>query len=247
MKNIYFLGDSLTEGSLSYNWVYNFNMPCNLFNVINKGINGLTVCTLYYKLVNNMIFNNPDYVVLMIGGNDIIGCTNEEYGNFYMNLYPSIQVEAPSLKNYERDLTNIIDKLDKELPITSHLIVLSTPPIGEGGPESIQWKLGDNFNEICKKIVNNSSNRVIYKDLFNEVIIDMDKYIDKNYTPFKLSISLMYIAWFLSYFFTWETVRWIIGFKYTTDGVHYCKEFGMICDKLVLEAIVSIEENTKQI
>ena len=181
----------------------------------------------------------------MIGGNDIIGATNKEYGIFYMNLYPTIQLEAPSLENYERDLTNIVNKLDKELPLNSHLIVLSTPPIGEGGNECIQWKLGEKFNTKCQQIVNNSSHRVIYKDLFNEVLIDMNKNIKNNYTEFKLSITTMYIAWFLSYFFTWETVRWLIGFRYTTDGVHFCKEFGNICERLVLETIVDIEENTK--
>jgi len=245
MKSVIFLGDSLTEGSLSYDWVNNINKDIKLFDVINKGTNGLTVCTLYDKLLNEITFDNPDYVVLMIGGNDIIGSMSEENGIFYMKIAPNIQNEEPSLDNYVRYLREIINKLDRDLPLNTYLIVLSAPPIGEGGENSKEWKLGGIFNNECKLIVNDSTHRVIYKDLFNAVLIDMNKHINKQYTNFKLSIATMYIASFLSYFFTWETVRWIIGFKYTTDGVHFGKEFGNICEGLVLETIADIEDGSK--
>ena len=245
MKNIYFLGDSLTAGTLSHNWVNDLKEFLPTFNVMNFGINGLTSCTLYHKLVKKITFDKPEIVVLMIGGNDIIGATDEACGNFYIDLAPTVQIEAPSLVNYERDLTSIVDKLDKELPVNAYLVVMSSPPIGEGGENGLQWILGDECNQKCEAIVNNSSHRVIYKNLFNEVKMDMISHLDDNHSDFKLSIGLMYLAWFLSIFLSFERVRWLIGFKYTTDGVHFCKEFGDICGRLVLEAIVEIEETNR--
>ena len=245
MKTIFFLGDSLTEGTLSYDWVSNFKKTLPTFDLINKARNGLTTCTLYHYLIKEYLpyLQDPDYVVLMIGGNDVIGSTDEACGIFYMDIYPKIQIEPPSLENFERDLKKIINELDTELPLKTHIIVLSPPPIGEGGKNSEQWKLGYKFNKICSDLVKNASHRVIYKDLFNDVLIDMENHIKKKTIQFKLSISAMYLASFLSYIFSWETIRWIIGFNYTTDGVHFCKEFGDKCEKTILEEIVRIEES----
>ena len=136
--------------------------------------------------------------------------------------------------------TIIIKKLDKDLPKDSQILVLSPPPIGEGGIESEEWNLGEKFHEIClesvtNRIGNSDSNRILYRNLYQIAKDDMIRF-DCNQ---KLELSLYTISKskILSYFMGWKGVRYINGFDYTTDGIHFCEEFGIICKELIIQLL----------
>lgn len=241
MDSIYCLGDSFTEGTMSYNWINRLRFTLPLHYISNEGVNGDTVCMLAHRLNTTIELNNPNYVIIMIGGNDVIGSSKESYGDFYMKQNPTIQTERPSLENYKKELTNIIEKMDKELPAHTYILVLSPPPIGEGGMDSIEWKTGESFNEVCRELAEKSSDRVIYKDLFNAVLNDMDKKLNGKYTDFSLDLYTMLASYMCSCVLSYENIRWINGYSYTTDGVHFCEDFGNVCERLIYETISDIE------
>ena len=107
MDSIYCLGDSFTEGTMSYNWIIGYVLlfRCSIFQM-----KVLTVTRFMLHRLNTTIeLNNPNYVIIMIGGNDVMGSSKESY-EVYMKVNPAIQTERPSLENYKKELTKIIEK-----------------------------------------------------------------------------------------------------------------------------------------
>lgn len=73
-KKLILIGDSLVYGyGVKFNegWVYNLSNKLNL-EVINKGINGDITASMLDRLYEDVLINNPDYIFLMGGTNDLI-------------------------------------------------------------------------------------------------------------------------------------------------------------------------------
>ncbi len=238
------IGDSLTEGTYSVDWVTNLSKKLPSINFINKGNNGETAAAVRSRIQTDVIDLKPEFVVLLIGGNDIIGATHTEAGKMYVKMFPEVQKEPPTYKQYETEMETIIKKLDKDLPKDSQILVLSPPPIGEGGMDSPEWNLGAKFSLLCEEIVLGCSDRVLFRDLYTDVMRSMLFHINGAYTPLKLSLFNMTLCRILSIFFSWETIRWLNRYKYTTDGIHFCSEFGSICEHIIIDWLLS-DMNTR--
>ena len=169
------IGDSLTEGTYSVDWVTNLSKKLPSINFINKGNNGETAAAVRSRIQTDVIDLKPEFVVLLIGGNDIIGATNTEAGKMYVKMFPEIQKEPPTYKQYETEMETIIKKLDKDLPKDSQILVLSPPPIGEGGMDSPEWNLGAKFSLLCEEIVLGCSDRVLSDSLSSKTECSRDK------------------------------------------------------------------------
>ena len=236
---ICFIGDSLTEGTYSVDWVTNLSKKFPSINFINKGNNGETSALVRTRIKTDVIDLNPEFVVVLIGGNDIIGATHNEAGKLYVEMFPEIQKEPPTYEQYKTEMETIIKTLDKDLQKNTQILILSPPPIGEGGMDSPEWNLGAKCSKICEEIVLECSDRVLFSDLYTEVMRNMIFHINGNYSPLKLSLFNMTLCRILSIFFKWETIRWLNGYKYTTDGIHFCSEFGNICENIVIDWLLS--------
>lgn len=73
-KNFVFLGDSLTFGygvKPNEGWVYLLSKYTD-YNIINKGINGDTTVSMMDRFYNDVASNNPDYIFIMGGTNDLL-------------------------------------------------------------------------------------------------------------------------------------------------------------------------------
>lgn len=106
-KNFIFLGDSLTFGygvKPNEGWLYLLSEHTN-FNIINKGIPGDTTVSMMDRFYDDVTVNNPDYIFIMGGTNDLL---------------------------LERNITYIIDNIGELIrdskEITSN-IVIGIPPI----------------------------------------------------------------------------------------------------------------------
>tara|TARA_B100001094_G_C18118919_1_gene765690 strand:- start:771 stop:1508 length:738 start_codon:yes stop_codon:yes gene_type:complete len=236
---ICFIGDSLTEGTYSVDWVTNLSKKFPSINFINKGNNGETSALVRTRIKTDVIDLNPEFVVVLIGGNDIIGATHNEAGKMYVEMFPEIQKEPPTYEQYKIEMETIIKTLDKDLPKNTQILILSPPPIGEGGMDSPEWNLGAKCSKICEEIVLESSDRVLFSDLYTEVMRNMIFHINGDYVPLKLSLFNITVCRVLSIFLKWETIRWLYGYKYTTDGIHFCSEFGNICEHIVIDWLLA--------
>tara|TARA_Y100000739_G_C20613060_1_gene469892 strand:+ start:4772 stop:5593 length:822 start_codon:yes stop_codon:yes gene_type:complete len=233
MQTVCCIGDSLTQGNYSYDWVSSLSKKIPFIEFINMGKNGETAKVLRMRLQKDVIDLNPDYVIVLIGGNDLIGATHPTAGKMYVDMFPDILNRPPCLEDYKDEMIKIVHELDSKLPKDTKVLILSPPPIGEGGHKSDEWKLGLEFSYLCRNSVREVSPRIEFMDLYNEVQLDMISHINGKYTPLTLSLNKMMFSYMLSYVLDWKRISWINNYKYTTDGIHFSKHFGNVIEGMI--------------
>ncbi len=128
------LGDSLTHGACSANWVDNVQSSLTnqmqstriKVNVVNAGQNSICTDTVLHEKVNHVVACQPDYIFIMIGSNDAMAIYRDDWAKERMiwNL-----TERPNEDVLIRNLTDIVKAL---LAHTTAVIAIATlPPFGE--------------------------------------------------------------------------------------------------------------------
>ncbi|WP_283591510.1 GDSL-type esterase/lipase family protein [Clostridium butanoliproducens] len=87
MNSIVCIGDSLTYGygvSTKSSWVELLRKKLNNVNVINAGVNGDTTIGMVNRFTEDVVYNNPDIVVILGGTNDFL--TNRSIENALKNI-----------------------------------------------------------------------------------------------------------------------------------------------------------------
>lgn len=129
------LGDSLTQGACSANWVDGIipslmaKQPSKLakLKVVNAGQNSICTQTILHERVDHVISCQPDFIFIMIGTNDVMAMYREDWAKDKMRLWNL--PEIPTDEVIMRNLTCIVKRL---LDQTNACIGLATlPPMGE--------------------------------------------------------------------------------------------------------------------
>lgn len=162
MHEILCLGSSLVAGILGANWISKLNNQRNIsdkFKLLNYGINGAQVPTLLKQLTTLPSTLSPSAVILMIGVNDAIACSDGLKDSPVYSKYAFERHGRPaSLPQFEIDLKELIQELQerfKNIPI-------GVFDIKNAGDE-IMGPLNDNirqFNEVIYKIVRENPARL---------------------------------------------------------------------------------------
>jgi lysophospholipase L1-like esterase len=107
------LGDSITQGQLSANWVDQLQRehPGDGLTFVNAGVNGDLAWNVRQRL-DPVVSLRPDVAVLLIGTNDI-----------------TVAAGPPSLGWYEEDVAGILDRLRQET--SARIAAIEIPPAGE--------------------------------------------------------------------------------------------------------------------
>ena len=234
--SILFVGDSITKGEYSYDWVT--KLKSRLCQPIeNIAINGATSSVIKYRSMIQIFNKKPSMVCIMIGGNDVIAISHTKTASMYKKLFPYEQLEDPTIELYKEHMITIIHELDNLLAPETQILILSPPPVGEGGMNSDEWIVGNIFSELCEDIVKSiGSSRVQYKNLFEIIKYDMETH---HACDRKLNLSLFKMRrnFWLSKIFSFDKIRAMCGYRYTHDGIHFCSEFGIIIENIVFEWI----------
>jgi lysophospholipase L1-like esterase len=121
------LGDSITHGQVSANWVdeilpslaKEIKYPGTLCHqtlfqyplyVVNAGQNSLTSRVIVRERIKPALECRPDYVVVMIGTNDVLGMYMDRYGRHLRQSF-KLKEEEPSWDAFERNVGDILDGL----------------------------------------------------------------------------------------------------------------------------------------
>lgn len=135
------LGDSLTHGAVSANWVHVirrtfsstnykvlFEAEANLW-VVNAGQNNICSWTVSQERLDRALTCNPEFVILWIGTNDI--------RSIYKNIWSWQMVhmwnlpEDPSLDGLEQNVRTMLQRLLDRSPKVKHIALCTLPPMGE--------------------------------------------------------------------------------------------------------------------
>ncbi len=146
MKTVVCLGDSITYGRVGESY---FEMLKRDFKgrarFINCGVNGDLSYDVLRRL-SKIISIKPDFIILLIGTNDVWATYSEKVMNAYMrrNKLP----ERPSKDGYARNLRQILR--DLHTSTGAKIGVMSLPLITED-PEHILFKRSIEYSDLIKE------------------------------------------------------------------------------------------------
>jgi lysophospholipase L1-like esterase len=164
MQTVVCFGASLTSGTVSFNYLDLLSARIALrdFEFINHGVNGDLAWNGLQRL-NQVIQDDPDFVTIMIGTNDVNATMSERnwlrYKSF--NHLPT----RPTLEWYEQNLKEIVTRLKKET--VAKLCLLSLAPIGEDLAHEANKKV-ELYNKVVRRIAHDEN--VDYLPLHEEMI-----------------------------------------------------------------------------
>lgn len=234
---IVFLGDSITHGRVSYDYVGSIAKHPSLNNllIINEGINSRLTLQIMEQL-EDLKELKPDIVFLLIGTNDLKATLSTDEYKRYASLWSLKEpVTEESFSNHLRTIIKTI-KTDTN----AKLIVFSPPILGED-PNSIPFQRSKRFAELTKNIV--IQEKAIYKPLHETLSKGLEEAKLKTRKPYIQNTWDMYWT-ILRYYSTsasWNEIGDSNGYHYLTDAIHLNERGGKILEGMALEEIISKE------
>ncbi|KAK1742866.1 hypothetical protein QTG54_006463 [Skeletonema marinoi] len=132
------LGDSLTHGACSANWVddvgpyltqqlQNKDKTTVKVNVVNAGQNSICTHTVLHEKVYDVVACQPDYIFIMIGTNDAMAIYRDDWAQERMHTWSL--TEQPTEDVLIRNLTDTVKSLLDTT--TANIAIATLPPFGE--------------------------------------------------------------------------------------------------------------------
>lgn len=122
------MGDSITQGSISSNYVDTLASRFNAreYQFVNAGINGDLAYNVMQRL-GEVIECKPDVVTILVGTNDANALTNRS--NLKRYIKEQHLPQTPTEEWYRQNLEQIVTRLQEDTD--AEIVLLSIPPIGE--------------------------------------------------------------------------------------------------------------------
>ncbi|MGL4338031.1 MAG: SGNH/GDSL hydrolase family protein [Turicibacter sp.] len=225
------LGDSNTQGAMSYSFVNELSVSAkgSYFEIINAGING----DLAYNVLNRLdevIACNPNYITILIGSNDILATLNKQ-NELRFERKKDLPIK-PNEVWFESNLTAIISTLKQKTK--AKIAILSLPLISEN-PESLAYKKSISYSKIIAKIA--KCEQICYLPLNEcqlQYLTNHHKAKPKGYDS---SLLVFFKPAFKHYVLgkTWDEISKEEGLTLTIDTVHQNKVAATMIERLVLQ------------
>ncbi|MGV3665080.1 MAG: SGNH/GDSL hydrolase family protein [Leptospira bouyouniensis] len=230
---IVFLGDSITHGRVSYDYVESIRNHPKFQNalVVNEGINSrLTVQIL--EQLDSVIRFQPDYIFILIGTNDLKATLSKEEYDRYASLW---KLKDPVTEDsFIQNLSLILERIQKS---TKAKIIVSSPPILGEDPNSIPYLRSKRFAELTKVVA--TKQKVNYLPLHETLSYELSLHSDLPKKAYVQNIWSMYWT-ILKYYSTtdsWNDLGTSNGYYFLTDGIHLNERSGQILEKMILETL----------
>ncbi len=215
-KKIVFLGASITQGRISVSYVnmLKTRLGTERYKFINQGMAGYESFNVLKKLPKT-IKTMPDYVILLVGTNDVLSSLDLKLAKLSRKL-KHIPHE-PRLDNYSDNMISIIKSLKQETH--ARIAIASLPVLGEN-LDSVENKTITEYNNALKQIAENEN--VGYLPVHEKqknFLINKTEGKGKDCTH---STNLAFKTLFLHYlmFKSLDAISRKNGFFLLTDGIH---------------------------
>ena len=231
-KRIVCVGDSLTHGNLSVNYI---NMLANRlgrdnYSYINAGMNSEVTYNVY-KRIDSIIACKPDYVTILIGTNDVhreFELINDNMSSKRLNL-----PQKPNKQWYRENLEKIITKLKEKT--TAKIAVLSLPPLGEDSNAHI-FKQAKIYSDIIKELA--EKNTISYLPVNEKMTQFLKEYPSNPKYPFEHIIIKEIVMQHFLFKKSFDEISENYGFSLLTDNIHLNSEGAKIITDLIEEFIL---------
>lgn len=248
------LGDSLTHGTCSHS--YTIDVPTQLTTalampppkalsifsdplwVVNCGQNYMTTHTIWRERLNKALDCHADYILILIGTNDIRSIYNARWGNHVkaVNDLP----EVPTMQTFIRNFNGILSHIQQASPMTQ-VGVCTLPPIGED-MKSPSNKLIRQANGIIEKAVQQCGDRYTVIPLFDR----FESILEKEGSRRDLADLSPILAAFMNVTYNVlpgtikrNTLSSLVGHKLLHDGIHLNERGGAELVSLIVEWLIN--------
>lgn len=215
-KKILFLGASITQGKISKSYVKMLKkrLGTRQYKYINKGTAGYESYNVLKKL-DEAIKSSPDYVILLVGTNDVLSSLDPKLARLSRKL-KHIPHE-PVLSHYSENITGIVHKLKQKTG--SKIAVVSLPVVGEN-LDSPENKTISEYNAELEKITKNENIAYLpVNEDQRDFLIAQIKGKGKDYIKsLKISFQALLLHYLL--FMSLDTISGKNGYLLLTDGIH---------------------------
>jgi lysophospholipase L1-like esterase len=176
---ILFLGDSITEGIPGVPYIPMIKEELSKSNLVNRGVGGDTVSSLYNRVKNMEDLSSFDHIVLFIGVNDVFGKMNCTY-----KILKTLKKQkwAKSIDAFTKQYNGLVTHLRGE---NSNIVIISPLVLGE----ELNNKWNTELKEINHKISNVAKqNKLPYLDVFSRFEEYLSDKKISNYLPTKIRV-----------------------------------------------------------
>jgi acyl-CoA thioesterase-1 len=142
------LGASIVRGSVSFNFVnlLRDRLEPKGFKFVNAGVNGDLAYNVLKRL-DSIINLQPNFVVILVGTNDVIATTSRSAGMTYkLTKRPP---KKPSLEFYRKNLEAVVSNLQQRTK--AKIALLSLPVLGEDLSSEPNQKVAK-YNEAIREV-----------------------------------------------------------------------------------------------
>ena len=229
------IGDSLTHGTVGFNYVDALakDTDLNNFIFINEGINSQLAYNLLNK-VDNVVKTKPNDIFILIGTNDCKASLSDAEYQRYNKLW-KLPVK-PTKEWFANNLQDLIEKLKSQT--SARITLISIPPLGEK-TDSIPFKKSVEYSQSIKDI---SQQKNVGYIGFNEVLADeLMKNANKKVSEYKLDLWSMYGGILLHYVLlqSWDDISDKRGLQFLVDNIHLNNRGGNILITKIKERLLS--------
>jgi lysophospholipase L1-like esterase len=215
-KKILFLGASITQGKISQSYIkiVRERLGTKEYEYINQGVAGYESYNVLMKL-DKGIKVNPDYVILLLGTNDVLSSLDPKLAELTRKL-KHIPHE-PTLDQYCNNISSIVERVKEKT--TAKMAIASLPVIGEN-LDSLENRTVLEYNEGLKKICANEN--IAYLPVHEKQKEFLIKEIGGKGKNSINSTKVAFKSLFQHYllFMSLDAISKKNGYLLLTDGIH---------------------------
>jgi lysophospholipase L1-like esterase len=235
VKRIFILGDSLTHGTVSYNYLDELQQKLGpSYQLINGGLNGdLSVNAL--KRIDEALNCRPEILYILIGGNDVLAASSEEERLSYLSIGKITADQKPGFELFSNSYREILKRLE---PLTDTKIsLISLGFIGEELDTTLNQQIIKYSRFIKSLAIEKKVGYVAFNEKMTEVVASLPASkgtvnFDNLFWLIRLSTARYYILGQ-----TWDQIALEHGFQMTPDFLHLGETSGHYLATLVLDSL----------
>jgi len=234
-KVVVCLGDSLTQGNVSFDYVYALasRLEPDGYTVLNAGVNGDLAWNVLER-VDAVVSGQPAYVVLLVGTNDVRACETDRAAARYVRRKNLPRM--PDADFFRESYGGILDALASNE--CTRTIVVTIPPLGERAGEPID-EVVERFNGIVAAEA--SARDASCLDLHGTLerrLAGGDRESAPAYDGRRARLMLLRAVVLRQLFgWSWNRIARHNGMRLLTDGVHLDEAAGAELVDLVEQAV----------
>ncbi|MGW1743365.1 SGNH/GDSL hydrolase family protein [Nocardia sp. NPDC001965] len=203
-------GASMTRGNLGADWVGALRKRNEFRDLrfVNAGVNGNTSADLLDRLDTDVLDCHPDAVIVLVGTNDVR--------------------DDVALDTYRNNLTEIVGRI--AAAGTTHLALMSLPPLGEDPDDEINRRLAG-FNRVIAATAAGAG--IDYLPLHERIADLVGQHGDPS-TRYDFGFTLAFTAAVQHYLFgrSWDQVAHSRGSELFVDSIHLSDRSGAVVTEI---------------